>query len=196
MKKGYVYTVIFMLIVSALCTLLLAGTNYALKDKTNQNTAVAERRALLEAFNMPADGDNDAVTKRFEDAIKPVGYAGYECYVSQENGKETGLAVPFEGSGLWGTIKGYLAVTPDFSEVIGLVFTEQSETPGLGGRISEPEFKKQFRGLPITTDATLSYGTGEHPVDAVTGATLTSNAVMKILNQVLGETLPQISEVK
>lgn len=196
MKKGYVYTVVFMLVVSAICALLLAGTNYALKDKTEQNTAVAERRALLEAFNLPTEGTNEEVTERFEAAIKPTQLAGLDGYAWEDNGTVQGLAVPFEGSGLWGTIRGYLAVTPDLHEVLGMVFTEQNETPGLGGRISEPPFKEQFRGLQIAPGDTLSYGSGENQVDAVTGATLTSNAVLKILNGVLNETLPQITEVK
>lgn len=196
MKKGYVYTVVFMLVVSALCTLLLAGTNYALKDRTQQNAVAAERRALLEAFDLSAEGTNEEVSERFEAAVKPVELAGISCYKWEKDGKEAGLAVPFEGSGLWGTIRGYLAVTPDLKEVIGIVFTEQSETPGLGGRIGEAPFKEQFRGLAIAPGAEISYGSGENQPDAVTGATLTSNAVLKILNRLLGETLPQIMEVK
>lgn len=196
MKKGYVYTIVFMLIVSALCTLLLAGTNYALKDKTNQNAVVAERRALLEAFDLPSEGTNDEVSERFEQAVKPAELAGMEGYQWEKDGQVAGLAVPFEGSGLWGTIRGYLAVTPDLSEVLGLVFTEQNETPGLGGRIDEAPFKEQFRGIKIGEDNLFSYGNGDNQVDAVTGATLTSNALLNILNRVLTETLPQITEVK
>ncbi len=196
MKKGYVYTIVFMLVVSALCALLLAGTNYALKEQTAQNTLVAERRSLLEAFDLPAEGTNEEVSERFEQAIKPAELAGLDGYVWEVDGQVQGLAVPFEGSGLWGTIRGYLAVTPDLTEILGLVFTEQNETPGLGGRIGEPPYKEQFRGLEISPDTLIAYGSGENEVDAVTGATLTSNAVLNILNRVLTETLPQITEVK
>ncbi|MDD2458673.1 MAG: FMN-binding protein, partial [Eubacteriales bacterium] len=104
-----------------------------------------------------------------------------------------GYAVPFAGPGLWGGIEGYLGINPDRTQILGLVFTQQNETPGLGGRIEEPIFRDQFRGVPIQPGTELAFGaSASQDIDAVTGATATSNAVLKILNQLLGVTLSQL----
>ncbi len=61
---------------------------------------------------------------------------------------------------------------------------KQNETPGLGARITEKWFKEQFRGksAPFTMAAE---GTSEKPgeLDAITGATKTSQAVLRIVNR-------------
>jgi Na+-transporting NADH:ubiquinone oxidoreductase subunit C len=73
----------------------------------------------------------------------------------------------------------------------GLAFTEQNETPGLGGRIEEDWYKEQFKGT--TLSGSLSYGE-ETGLDAITGATSTSNAVLKILNTFIETTLKELEE--
>ena len=50
-----------------------------------------------------------------------------------------------DGPGLWGSIEGYVAISKDYSTILGLTFITQSETPGLGGRIGEEEYLSQFR---------------------------------------------------
>ncbi len=120
--------------------------------------------------------------------------------------KIAGYAFPISGVGFWARIDGYLAVTPDCKQTLGVVFLRHSETPGLGGRISEPEFRDQFRphrrqgesearGLDITPPKSGGYinitrqapdpgspGYDRH-VDAITGATGTSKAVEKFMNR-------------
>jgi len=102
-----------------------------------------------------------------------------------------GLAFPLEGMGFWAKISGLMAVTPDMNKVLGVVFLEHGETPGLGGRITEKVFRDRFRGLNVSEPAGgarfIHVGgaapaegsdprTGRH-VEAITGATQTSNAV-------------------
>jgi Na+-transporting NADH:ubiquinone oxidoreductase subunit C len=48
------------------------------------------------------------------------------------------VILPVRGYGLWGTMKGYLALEPDLKTVIGLEFFDHKETPGLGGEIDNP----------------------------------------------------------
>ena len=99
-------------------------------------------------------------------------------------------AVPFDGAALWGALRGYLGVNADLTETTGLVFTYQNETPGLGGRIDEDWYKAQFRGLPISKGSNLAYGAFDsYKLDAVTGATQTSSAVLRTVNKALNETV-------
>ncbi|MDD4891511.1 MAG: FMN-binding protein [Phycisphaerae bacterium] len=98
-------------------------------------------------------------------------------------------AFPIRGVGFWAMINGWLAVTPDGTKTVGVVFTDHQETPGLGGRITESEFRDQFRGKNVTApppgekfiDISRT-GEGDRHVDAITGATGTSTAVEKFIN--------------
>ena len=78
--------------------------------------------------------------------------------------------------------------------MINIQFLEQKETPGLGARIEEPWFTDQFKGLTIAWDKPVEerviIGASADPkaknrVDAITGASQTSLALMKSLNREL-----------
>ena len=106
-------------------------------------------------------------------------------YVAKVN-NDTIYVVPLYGRGLWGGISGYLALKKDFETVYGAYFTHESETAGLGARIVEEEFQQKFVGKKVFTDSTFNHVAlalskkiedPEHQVDAITGATLTSNGV-------------------
>jgi Na+-transporting NADH:ubiquinone oxidoreductase subunit C len=191
MKNGYGYTIVFMLLVSIAFGAVLSLTQVGLSPRIARNALIAERRAILEALAEDTTGGDQAILDRFTSLVRPEVFAGLNAYaLTGDDGSIDAYAVPFAGAGLWGTIRGYLAVTPDLSTVVGLTFTEQNETPGLGGRIDEPSFKEQFRGLAIDPTQGLAYGpAGGNQLDAITGATSTSRAVLQILNRLLQETL-------
>ena len=188
MKKGFVYTVAFMVILSALLTFALAFSYEAFKPSIATHRQLREERAVLYAFGLDTVLEDKDVHALFEKLItsgRPDGKAGYTY---RDAGELRGYAVPFAGPGLWGTISGYLGVNASLDQTTGLVFTQQNETPGLGGRIDELEYKEQFRLLPIKAGTELSYGAqGDMQIDAVTGATQTSGAVLRILNRVMAE---------
>lgn len=109
-------------------------------------------------------------------------------YVAKVN-NDTIYVVPLYGRGLWGGISGYLALKKDFDTVFGSYFTHESETAGLGARIVEEEFQEKFIGKKAFSDSTFQkvalvlskkIENPEHEVDAITGATLTSNGVSQM----------------
>ena len=197
MKRGYVYTIVFMFLVSAVFTLFLAGTNVLMAPRIADNARFEEQQSLLNALNLDDQGTTEEIDQRFKDFVKSVEGGEYLYYQSVDSsGAVQGYAVPFTGSGLWGTIRGWLAVNPELNELQGIVFTEQNETPGLGGRIMEDWFKEQFRGLKLEAGQAVAYGeSGSQKIDAISGATQTSNAIIRIINQVKNEVLPKV-EVK
>lgn len=192
--KNYVYTVVFILVVSMVFTAILAAANAAALPRIEENALLAERRAILDVFALDSSGSAADVFSRFEQSIRPAQSGSLTLYAHVDaSGQILGYAVPFAGPGLWGIIEGYLGVSPDHTKILGLVFTRQNETPGLGGRIEEPGFRDQFRGLAIKTGTELAFGAGnDQQIDAVTGATLTSKSVLKILNQLLDQTVSQL----
>lgn len=188
MKKGFVYTVAFMVILSALLTFALAFSYEAFKPNIAAHKQLAQERAVLYAFGLDTGLEDKDVRALFEKLITPGRPDGKAGYTYSEAGETRGYAVPFSGAGLWGTISGYLGINASLDQVTGLVFTRQNETPGLGGRIDELQYKEQFRLLPIRAGTELSYGAqGDRQIDAVTGATQTSSAVLRILNRVIAE---------
>src|SRR6056297_825298 len=88
-----------------------------------------------------------------------------------------------------------MAVSPDLKSIKGLAFYEQSETPGLGAEITKPWFERPFEGKEIPSDARqdgrlfrlVQPGGEKKPddVDGVTGATNTTDAVERIVNNTL-----------
>ena len=86
-----------------------------------------------------------------------------------------------------GNITLSVGVLPDGS-IHAIYFTELNETPGLGMRAAEPEFISQFSGL---------YGhiTLGEDIDALSGATVTSRAVVNAVNAALDFYNTQITQI-
>ncbi len=89
--------------------------------------------------------------------------------------------IPMHGNGLWGPIWGYLAIASDGSTIIGANFDHKSETPGLGAEITTEMFQGQFAGKQFMSDGQLV----PVEVDAITGATKTSDGVKDMINNTL-----------
>lgn len=103
--------------------------------------------------------------------------------------------VPVAGAGLWGPIWGYIAMDSNGVDIYGAYFGHQGETPGLGAEIEKPAFSSQFEGKPIfgsdgEFESVLVVKKGQEPTDrayvnAVSGGTITSQGVQKMLAESL-----------
>ncbi|SCY97429.1 FMN-binding protein [Microvirga guangxiensis] len=117
-----------------------------------------------------------------------------QIYLLRGPGNEVGLVVlPVSGTGYGGPIEAMIAIGADMSRVAGLAVLSHNETPGLGGRISEPAWRQQFTDKSIrdsTGGVRLAVARGrattEFEVDAITGATRTNNAITRMLQFWLG----------
>jgi Na+-transporting NADH:ubiquinone oxidoreductase subunit C len=197
MKNGYFYTIGFILVLTILLSSGLALTNSYFTPKIQENFVLAEKKAILDAFGVEVAGSPDEIASRFSESVRESNSGDLRIFQKLDAaGKVDGLAVPFNGPGLWGSIQGYLAVSADRLKILGIVFTAQNETPGLGGRIDEAAFRNQFRGLDIAPDKDLAYGAAAGgKLDAIAGATASSNAVLKIVNNLVEQTLPELEVI-
>ncbi len=66
---------------------------------------------------------------------------------SDDAGNPEMVVLPIQGYGLWGTIYGFLTLESDMNTIKGISFYEHKETPGLGARIEEPEWRAQWSGI-------------------------------------------------
>ena len=124
-------------------------------------------------------------------------------YICRVNG-ETKYVIPVYGMGLWGPISGYIALNADKSTIYGVYFNHESETAGLGAEIKDNKaWQEKFQGKKLFKngdDKTIALSVEkkvEDPttqVDAVTGATLTSNGVRDMLHEALGKYLVFINQ--
>ena len=163
-----------------------------------EELAIDGRGEVVARFQ-PADAKN-AKDRPFDIDVKAqqtLAKEGKDCRLPffrfRKDGKE-GFVVPVYGAGLWGAIWGYVAFEADFNTVIGVTFDHKSETPGLGAKITTPEFQGQFAGkrifspegefvsVAVVKNADKS---SENQVDAISGATITSSGVSAMLKDCL-----------
>jgi Na+-transporting NADH:ubiquinone oxidoreductase subunit C len=102
------------------------------------------------------------------------------------------IIIAVEGLGMWGTIYGFLSLDRDANTVRGLTYYDQKETPGLGGEIGNPAWLKLWEGRKGYDDKwhariTVIKGQAGPPdtdplrVDGLSGATITGNAVTRLM---------------
>jgi len=188
MKKSFSFPIIFMIVITAFFTFILAFLNYSTADKIEFNKETELRKKILYVFDIESTSNSpEAIEKVFNDNIIEETLDEDIIYSIKEDGKVTGYAFPVRGSGLWGSVVGYVGISEDYNKLLGIDFVSHSETPGLGGRISEDSYKEQFRGLDISTAKDGNYiiyrpSSGGN-VDAITGATLTSKSVSNFVNE-------------
>jgi len=190
-RDGMAYTVIVTFVVSFFFVGLLAFANELTRERAEANALIMDRRAVLNAMGIPYSGDGE-VLEVYRKQVEDLKIGELRMNRATVDGRIV-EAVRFSGPALWGTVTGVIGITPDLGQVVGLEVISQVETPGLGGRISEPWWKDQFRGEKLNggrIDVAAGSGRGDKDpsngkVDAVTGATLTSNAMEEMINQAL-----------
>ena len=118
-----------------------------------------------------------------------------KVYVKNDDaGKPEVVVLPIQGYGLWGTIYGFLTLESDMNTIKGISFYDHKETPGLGARIEEPQWRAMWSGIhsyddkgAVATGVTKAGNPKENWVDGISGATLTSRGVSNMIQFWLGD---------
>jgi Na+-transporting NADH:ubiquinone oxidoreductase subunit C len=197
--KGNLYTIIYAAILGMACALLLTAVNEVLMPYKVANKKADENRNVLVALNVPLDAKlkGEALVKVYEENVKENTVNDmtlFEYAPSDKGGEVVASAFMVEGPGLWGRIKGVLALESDMVTIRGLTFFEQEETPGIGGEIAANWFLDKFKGKKVVdTDGKAGVvikagaGSAENGVDAISGATMTCDKVEQLLNTAIVE---------
>lgn len=218
------YTVIYASVVVIVVAFLLAFVSKVLEPQSQANERIDKKKQILASLNL-RDLPNNDVEARYAQVVQadqiinrdaqviaegkqrdkdgfavsmkeiaPNRLPVYICQVSSgEEGKK--YVFPLVGKGLWGAVWGYIALNSDLSTIYGVYFSHQSETAGLGARITEAAFQQQFVGKRISKQgsdkidlAVVKHGKvqdAEVECDGITGATLTCNGVSAMLQESL-----------
>lgn len=184
------YTIIYSAIIVVVVAFLLAFVYQILKPIQDANVALDQKKQILYSLNI----------RNLDNATAEADYN--KMLVSEKNVKN-GTIYTFnvdsqikyvfsvKGMGLWGGINGFIAVDADKSTVFGAYFNHESETAGLGAEIKDNrKWQEQFRGKELFTKGNRDaialsvqkkVTDSKTQVDAVTGATLTSNGVAAMM---------------
>lgn len=133
--------------------------------------------------------------------VDPAGIGRQSKYVTiyllrDTSGAISKVVLPIYGYGLWSTLYGYIALEADGNDIFGLQFYSQAETPGLGAEVDNPRWIAQWNGKKLEDPegvlqinvAKKATAAGEvYHVDAIAGATLTSNGVNNLVRFWMGE---------
>lgn len=197
-KKRVLYPVVFMIVITSFFTLILAAINeLSIRSIERQENLKIQSKVLNSLGIKYGDSENEIISQ-YNNLIEEKKLNGMTYYIATDNGSLIGYIFKTEGPGLWGTIESLIAVTSDFKNILGIEFINHSETPGLGGRIEEKWFMEQFRNIEISVEKNSSLifrPSAQGNVDAITGATITSKAVLKIFNENLDEILKMKEDI-
>jgi Na+-transporting NADH:ubiquinone oxidoreductase subunit C len=150
-------------------------------------------------FDERADSRNAAKSSKPQNDIAGINRRANHAVVylvNNEQGQLNTIVLPIIGSGLWDLMYGFVGLAPDLNTVRSVIYSDLKETPGLGAEVLNPKWKalwpgkKMFNAKGETVIKVIKGGAkaGDvHGVDALSGATLTSNGVERTLHFWLGD---------
>ncbi len=190
--KRIIGMLIFVLVLGGILTTTLLLVDYYTTPIIAANEGTTFQASVLEALGVAYD--ESQTEEAFSRSVDVVEESDERFYI----GSDGSVAFEYSGNGLWGPITGIIALNPDGETIKAITIIHQEETPGLGGRIAEQEYLNEFQNRPyepalrVTAPGKVSAPTD---IDGITGATMTSNAFVDILNRRLMEAISVYKEV-
>lgn len=168
---------------------------------TNETTEKLYDKYITESFVLNSAGELVQGVDAFKVELsielkKPLDKQYLPVFRATADNGEKVLILPVEGKGLWGPIWGYVSLKSDLNTIYGVTFDHKGETPGLGAEINTTGFESMFIGKTIyDSDNFVSVGVikggakkdDPHNVDAISGGTITSKGLQKMLFDCLGK---------
>jgi electron transport complex protein RnfG len=184
--------------------LVLVGVYLATEPRIRKNRAEALRAAIFrvlpgatEISTFVLEGDALTAWEGGGDNLPtlPAVYAG-----SDDGGRLVGYAIPADGPGFMDTVGLIYGLDLERRVIVGMQVLESRETPGLGDRIAfDPQFMANFVALavdPKIEPVKRGKKVSDNQVDCITGATISSEAVVSILNRSAQRWLPLLEQLQ
>lgn len=155
----------------------------------DMNTGKEDKNKIEVTTTSDLKAQNDKFKKLEEGQSGLLSELRLPVYIFDIKGHKV-TVIPCYGAGLWGPIWGYLALDEDGKTIDGAIFDHKGETPGLGSKIADKPFYGKFHGKTFnmtgedmfTVAKITAITEPEHSVDAISGATITSQALGKSIN--------------
>lgn len=176
--KGIALPAITLFAICLIVSALLAGTNALTKDPIAENSLRKTQEAMKSVCPFAVSFEE------IEGAEESTVFKALD-----EKGEVMGCAIPVTSKGYGGDIQIMVGISSaDGGMVTGVEILSHGETPGLGANATAEEFRNQFENNPsLHGFSVVKDGTGgtEGKIDAITGATITSDAVTNAVNEAL-----------
>ncbi len=182
--KERLLMLVFVVVLGSVLTGALIAVNYYTAPMIEKNEEITIKSSVLQALGIGFAAED--LEHTFAENVQEQLTDGRTFYISSAQD----IAFVYGGSGLWGPIQGVIAIRPDLKTLMGVTITRQEETPGLGSRISKEDYLNRFVGMTFVPQIMIvqpGRSVRDNEIDAITGATLTSNAFIAILNHQLDE---------
>lgn len=164
-----VKSILFVTILSIVCSSLLTLASTGLKDYQLRNVAIDKQINILKSVRVIDDGHSLApgtIEKLYDKNIKQAWVDVEGKIITEQLKSEHNLPIflyvkkneilsyiiPVDSQGLWGRILGYLSIKNDGKTLSRFTVYSHSETPGLGGEIEKSWFQNNFLGKEILDD--------------------------------------------
>lgn len=197
-------------LVSAICGLIIVGAYVGTYDAVAANKRIATERAVFrvipaaksiaEYVALPGGGIEPRVGAGDTVAGAVKFFAAYDA-----DGKLAGIAAEGGAKGYADTVRLMFGYSPDCQCVVGIGVVAMRETPGIGDKIiTDKDFLANFTALDVRLKGDLSalanevravkHGakTSAWQIDAIAGATITSRAVGRAINDSAQTLLPRL----
>ena len=190
-KSTLVSNVGILLIVTLVAVALLAIVNQITRDPIAQAEAEARAEIYRNVYSDAADIED--VSNLDEMLSDYLAYAQYPTntinavlIAKDSSGTNIGYVIDVTSSnGYGGDIQIALGITNE-GTITAFSVVSQSETAGLGSKSTEPEFADQFAGKKAETiEYTKTGASADNEIDAISGATITTNAVTEAVNEAI-----------
>lgn len=177
--------------------LILVSVYLFTKPYIAENRARALEQAIFEV--LPGTAHFDVLTWNGTALVQADSQStgGETIYFGRDSLEQfTGIAIPGEESGYQDIISALFGYDPDDKIIIGLKILESKETPGLGDKILfDPDFTSNFTKLSVEPEITVvKKGSKNKPseIEAITGATISSKAIGRLLQDAVADWKPRI----
>lgn len=185
--KHFIQQSWLLIVASFFFGLLIAVTNAALSPKIEQNKI--NKRNRLVGVLLPEAKDFILLDKKIEIELPRGKKEKIEVYrAMSEAGECVGWSFNAAGSGFADKIELVVAVDKDFEKIAGFDVLASNETPNFGDQIKYDYYRDQFAGAPAEKLKLIRSGDPKKidaEIVAISGATVSSEAVVEIINNFL-----------
>jgi Na+-translocating ferredoxin:NAD+ oxidoreductase subunit G len=161
----------------------LAGVQVGLGDRIRAN----KQNETYDQIPSLVTGAVKEQTKEYE-VVAADGKPTVVYEARDAKGQRVGWVLPGSGQGFADRIELLIGLDADLTTIRGLFVIDQKETPGLGNYITDAQrFRNQFAGKQVAPPLTVvkSNPDPKHEIQALTGATISSESVSSIVNQTI-----------
>ncbi len=174
--------IFFVLLLGSICALVLVLTRAGVGNRSELQADTVNAVMQILVGKEPEDVETAFTSFNRRFAQKSSG----RCKIWQNQDQLQQWVFEATGAGMWGemTIVGVLDLEQE--TMLGLRVVRQNETAGLGSRIADPLFSEQFVNLSLLPRIEMTGARSKNnQFDAVSGATVTSRSLEKLLNKAL-----------